>query len=93
MISENSRIRRHEEVVYEKGADELILLKLADGQYFTLDEVGRTVWSLCDGTRSVADIVGLVHEEYEAPRATIRADVLELLEELAKEQLIVVEGT
>jgi hypothetical protein len=41
----------------------------------------------------VADIVGLVHEEYEAPRATIQADVLELLEELAKEKLIVVEGT
>ncbi|SPL88705.1 unnamed protein product [[Actinomadura] parvosata subsp. kistnae] len=37
---------------------------------------------LCTGTASVADIVKQITEEYDADEEDIRADVVELLEEL-----------
>jgi hypothetical protein len=75
-------------VLMQRSADSLILLRPASGQYYTLDEVGARVWELCDGTRPVADLVSTIQAEYDAPEATIRADILELLDELTDEQLV-----
>jgi hypothetical protein len=43
---------------------------------------------LCDGQRTVDDIAQEVAAEYDAPPETVRADAVELLEELASEGLL-----
>ena len=87
-MSPTARPRPAQDVVASAQAHELVLLHAATGQYYTLDDVGARVWELCDGSRSVAEIVGLVHGEYDAPLATIQADVQGLLDELAAQQLV-----
>lgn len=80
---------RHAEGVLErKGASELILLDPESGFYYTLDEVGGRIWELCDGKRPQEEIAGVLAGEYDAPRETIAADVAELVEDLARENLI-----
>ena len=64
-----------------------LLLDSETGNYFTLDEIGSRVWTLCDGRQAVA-IVDELSAEYDAPSSQIRDDVLELLRELASERLI-----
>jgi len=88
MISVETRPRRAESVLAQRSADSLVLLSPESGQYYTLDEVGARVWELCDGVRSVDDVVASVHAEYDAPLDMIRSDVLELLEELHVEHLL-----
>jgi len=66
----------------------MILLKLPQGSYFTLDEVGRRIWELCDGTKRVVEIISAIGTEYDAPLETVEADVLELLGELQAEGLL-----
>ena len=65
-----------------------MLLDLDGGTYFALNEVGARVWELSDGSRTVAEIATLLADEYDAPAAVIKADVLELLGELEVEQLV-----
>ena len=84
----DSRPTRRENVLTQETSDALVLLDPNGGAYFSLNEVGSRVWSLCDGTRTVADVVGVLADEFEAPTETIRDDVLELLEELASERLV-----
>ena len=81
--------RKKEQVVSQHLNGTNVLLNLVDGQYYALDdEVGFRVWELCDGNHTVRDIVSKIALEYEAPLETIEADVLELLENFIKENLV-----
>jgi pyrroloquinoline quinone biosynthesis protein D len=81
--------RQRERILAQRMDDTLLLLDPHGGQYFALDEVGVRVWGMCDGAHSVAQMVALLAAEYDAPAATIEADVVELLAELASEKLVV----
>jgi pyrroloquinoline quinone biosynthesis protein D len=89
-IGRESRPRRASGILAKEGpdAETVILLNADDGQYYTLEGVGGRVWELCDGTRTVAEVVSAVCEEYEVPTETVEADVLELLSDLESEDLI-----
>jgi hypothetical protein len=82
--------RRGAQILTQRAEAELVLLCLDDGQYYALDEVGSRIWDLCDGTRSIAEIGVLLSQEFDAPAATIEADLLELLGELVDDKLVVV---
>lgn len=84
------RPRRHESALAKEGPDSgtLILLNPDSGQYYTLEGVGGRIWELCDGARTVAEIVAAIQEEYDAPPETVESDVLELLSDLEDERLI-----
>lgn len=88
MIGPESHPCRSEHVLVQESGGSLVLLDSESGQYFNLDEVGASIWHLADGTRSVATIVSVLAEEYDAPAATIEADALELLDELREEGLL-----
>ena len=72
----------------QSADDQTMLLDLDGGMYFALNDVGARVWELCDGAHTVAEISALLANEYDAPPAMIEDDVLELLGELATEQLV-----
>ena len=88
VIDVEIRPRRKDQVIARPGEQELMLLDVESGCYFTLNEVGRRIWELCDGASTVAEIVSAVAAEYEAPPETVRADVFELLTELERERLL-----
>jgi pyrroloquinoline quinone biosynthesis protein D len=56
---------------------------LAPERVLTPDETAVAVLKLCDGQRTVEDIVQALAKEYSAPADVIRADVIELLQGLA----------
>lgn len=85
------RLRRQEGVLAQEAQGQTVLLRLGDGGYYALDDVGATIWELCDGTRAVAEIVAMLCEQFDAPEATVRADVLEFVGDLRREQLLVVD--
>ncbi len=92
MMRLEQRPKQREPVLAQRVGETLVLLDPHGGQYFALDEVGTRVWELCDGTRSVAELVAVLTAEYAAPAETIEADVVELLSELAGERLVVTGG-
>lgn len=80
--------RRGANVVIQRARDELVLLDLETGRYYTLEGAGDRIWDLCDGRHSLADIVITVSEASGADVATVRADTTELLDRLRAEGLI-----
>jgi pyrroloquinoline quinone biosynthesis protein D len=56
---------------------------LAPERVLTPDQTAVAVLKLCDGNRTVDEIVTVLAEEYSAPAEVIRADVLDLLQGLA----------
>lgn len=84
----DARPKPRERVITQRAADTMVVLAPDSGEYYALSEVGARVWGLCDGTRTVAEVVALLGQEYDAPAAEIEADVLELLTDLAHERLV-----
>lgn len=88
MIAPESQPRRREGILRQRASGTVILLQLEGGKYYALNEVGGRVWELCDGTRTVSEVVSCLYQEYEAPLETLEADVVELLTDLALEKLV-----
>lgn len=68
--------------------EETVLMRLSDGDFFSLEGTGRAIWQAIDGTRSPAQIVILLAERFEAPEAELAADVERFLADLAGAGLV-----
>jgi hypothetical protein len=77
------------DVVFRDLDGEAVILDLASGTYFGLNEIGTRVWRMIDEGRNAAEIVDAVAAEYEADRVTIAQDVDRLIEDLSARRLIV----
>jgi len=71
---------------------ELIILNLDNGFYYSANEVGARLWELCDGRRTVRDIIALISEEYEVTEEEAAGDVFDFLGDLHREGLITLEN-
>jgi coenzyme PQQ synthesis protein D (PqqD) len=80
---------RREGVAAQVADGEAVLLDIESGGYFALNQVGSRIWELCDGTRSTAEIVSVICDEFDVAEDVAAADAHELLSELEREKLVV----
>ena len=75
---------------------ELIIVPLTDGvgdmeaKLYTMNETGRAIWDLLDGTRTLRQIAGHLTSEYDASADELEQEVLALAAELARLGIVVV---
>lgn len=75
----------------QMGADvggELAILSLKTGIHYGLDEVGRRIWTLLNEGRTLREIRDLILEEYAVDASRCEQDLVGLLTELARHQLV-----
>jgi hypothetical protein len=85
-------LRLSPDVVFRELDGEAVILDLASGSYFGLNDVGTRVWQLIDQGSTIERVLDTVAEEYEADRETIVRDVLRLIDELRARGLLVTAG-
>lgn len=83
IITTESRpaLPRHIKLRHDAGRGRWILL--APERVFEPDEIAANILKLCDGQRTVADIVTQLAADYQATPEQIRSDVIDILQELA----------
>jgi hypothetical protein len=64
--------------------DEIILFNPESRSIFHSNSSGALIWALCDGTRTVADIIRMLSESYPEAEGQIPDDVRETLALLAQ---------
>jgi hypothetical protein len=69
--------------------NDLIILELSKGEYFSLDELGARIWEGLVGGGSVRDVVERLAPDYDVGVDRFLADVCALAEELVKRGLLV----
>lgn len=57
-----------------------------------LNAVGSRIWDLANGTRTVREIIETIHQEFDVDRAQVEQDVIEFVAEMARGELLAVEG-
>jgi hypothetical protein len=88
VFDELARVARSGEVVSRVLDGEAVLLDLASGAYFGLNEVGTRFWDLLDRPRTLAEIRDALLLEFDVPRDALERDLGELVAALTKRGLI-----
>jgi hypothetical protein len=69
----------------EEMDGECLLYRLGAHKAIHLNETASLIWKLCDGTRSIQDIVAFLGQQYPDSRDDLSADVGEAVEMLIRE--------
>ncbi|MDD5431735.1 MAG: PqqD family protein [Candidatus Omnitrophica bacterium] len=77
-----------EDVSYKLVENEVIVLNLKTGEYYTLDETGSFVWLLLEQKTSIDEIAGKLSKKYGIDKKVAFSDTKLLLKNFMKENLI-----
>ena len=89
IVDVNSRLAmpRHVKMRHDAGRGRWIIL--APERLFDPDDIAVEVLKLCDGDRSVKDIVTAMAKEYNAPEGEISGDIIAMLQDLSDKGVVV----
>ena len=87
-MNDEQRIQASNDVVSRVVDGEAVLLDLASGKYFGLNEVGSRVWEHVNEAITVGALVERLLAEFDVDATTLRRDVDELLADLTAKGLI-----
>lgn len=91
-IKPDSVLKRNRQVAFQDIDNELVLLNLSSGVYYSTSEVGCRIWELCDGTRNAGDIVSIISSEFSKDCDTVKKDMSEFLSDMINEGLLIEEN-
>ena len=79
------------EVLVQELDGEAVLLNLESERYFGLDDVGTRIWQHLLEHRRLERVCEQMQREYDVDESRLRADVLQLVEELIEAGIVTVE--
>ena len=80
--------KRPERFVETEIDDEVVVMDLASGNFFSLKETGLEIWRLIDGTHDRAGITAALAAAYAVPDSEIAEDVGVFLDQVLAAGLI-----
>ena len=90
-MNKDSILQRAESVTFEVVADEAILIDINTGTYFSLNEVGTEFWQMLDGQQTIEQHAQTIANKYEVETDMVAADLLELANEMARDDLLIIQ--
>ncbi|MFW6060753.1 MAG: PqqD family protein [Phycisphaeraceae bacterium] len=85
-----AHVRLNEREIAAKVIDgEAIIINLAKGTYYSLEQVGGAAWSLLVAGRSVDDTAQTLAAHYQVDASTVAADLRALVADLLEHNLVV----
>jgi Coenzyme PQQ synthesis protein D (PqqD) len=82
-------VRQNEDTAFREIEGLAYVINPDTSDLHSFNSVATRIWVLLDGTRTVAQVVDAVVDEFAVDRATAETDVLELLDELLVKGLVV----
>lgn len=79
---------KNPEFVLEDFDDEVLLYTPLHNTAMYLNDTARLVWQMCDGLRSIGEIISQLEETYPDVREQIRGDVEEVMQMLLEPQAL-----
>jgi hypothetical protein len=87
-IGDATVISRSPSVLTAEVDGEIVMMSIEQGRYFGLDNIGSDIWKRIEPPCSFATLIDGLAAAYEADRATIAADVQNLLGRMAEQDVV-----
>lgn len=92
MISIQSRVAINPDLLSTEIEGETVMMDVESGRYYALNAIGSRIWQDLAGPIDVEDLCRRLEDEYDAPPAVIRQDVLRFLNHMLEQRVIRVEA-
>ena len=83
------RLKQISSVVVEEMDDELLLYRPTTHKAIHLNSMAATIWKLCDGTRTINDIVDCLAGTFPNAKVGIRHDVQQVIDQLLRDGALI----
>ena len=83
-----SKITLSKNVFAQEIDEETIILDSETQEYFSINEIGKVIWSLIEEKKNLEEIKAEMLDMYEVPEEQIGKDVLNFLQALEQKGLI-----
>jgi hypothetical protein len=84
----DSKINVPEDVLFHELSGEAVILNLASGKYYGLDEIGTRMWILMAEHGSLEPAYEILLTEYDVDKEQLKEDLLELVDNLSEHGLL-----
>lgn len=88
MLNLQSKITVPTDVLFRDLSGEAVILNLADGTYYGLDEVGTRMWELLSESGRLDQTYQTLLQEYDVTPEQLEKDLLRLVEQLVSRGLL-----
>jgi len=78
----------NDDVLFQELQGEAVLLNLKSGVYFGLDPVGTRIWQLFAEHEVLSEVAQAVVAEYDVAEDECSEDLLKLVDDLEKQELV-----
>ncbi|QHV96968.1 PqqD family protein [Spirosoma endbachense] len=82
------RFIRNHETISGQIDDELVMMDIEKGSYFSLNTVATRIWELLEGPLTIENLCDLLLKEYDVDYSECRADVEEHLTKMKELGLV-----
>ena len=83
-----SKITLSKNVFAQEIDEETIILDSVTQEYFSINEIGKVIWSLIEEKKNLEEIKAEMLDMYEVPQEQLEKDVLNFLQALEQKGLI-----
>jgi hypothetical protein len=81
---------RSPNAMFSKEEESVMLYDPITGNVSKVSGIGKEIWALCDGKRTISDIIGTLYEKYDVQKDVLVGDTLEFVEALMKRGFLLV---
>jgi len=79
---------RNSKTISGRLHDEMVMMDLAQGKYFSLNPVATRIWELLEVPAGVEELCGRLQEEYDVDPETCMEEVTDHLQEMVRSGLV-----
>ena len=83
-----TKLKRSSEPLQAGLDDEVVMMSVEKGSYYSLDPVGARIWNLLEDPIQVSDLIERLMEIYEVDREVCEKETIKFLDSMAKEGLV-----
>ena len=76
-------------VILENFGDEVVIVNLSNGNYYSLDSVGADIWAWLEQGATTAETLDALKQKYEADPAVVEQALAQFLADLTADSLVV----
>ncbi len=75
-------------IIAKELQGETVLLNEENGDYFTLNSMGREIYNyICEG-KETGEIIDLLFEKYDVGHDKLKADIISLIDEMKEKDIL-----
>ncbi|MDY6793198.1 MAG: PqqD family protein [Thermodesulfobacteriota bacterium] len=87
-ISNDTKFKTTENIAWRNVNDEIVILNLKSGEYFTLNDVAQCIWKAITDEKSVEEIKVKIIDEYDVSHEKADREIEDFISSMIEQRLL-----